>query len=772
MRDTMAFMLKVTGADPDEFSDDEWQNAIDRLQKVVDSGQIRAFTGNEYTQDLAAGNILACEAWSGDVIQLQFDNPDIKFVTPEEGLSLWADNMMVPTLDTDIVGGATEEGTNYGLSATIYMTEMFALLKTCAGQNYIDQRSCFADMGYYNLYSTQPGITNLVNLGDQPTPGVEGRALVKDRNRLLSLHVADALPSNPITPYLQYWLNHKMTAMVEGDYEALDFLLYRDTRPESNITGLPLQYVASGTGFWNSRDSFADTGVSVSMSACSHGEEHHHSDFGALQIYRGDSPNPGDNGWLLIDINLKSTVGNNWDLVAHSADTFATTGNTAGWPQQYFGTPPVIPPPPTGAPTPPALTTPADGALALALPSTFTWTTSSTATSYYIEVATDLSFGNPVFAQTVFTNSVSVSGLAANSVHYWHVSASNSTGTSAFSASFSFTTDSGGITPPPPSGVKLVEDTSGMQIFPTNNWWNMDVSAWPVDSGSASYISVLNAIVSAGNPAGAFHPDWGTVTTTFGIPYIGVDSTQPLVNVVLGAYASESDTGQPGQPPGAPIPTQAHGGAGIVTPGWREENGDNHMLVFDRQRNYLYELYQATWNGSTWGATQMSCFQMNTNNRRPEGWTSCDAAGLAIFPGLVKYDDVHGAGPIRHATRFACKSANGYVYPGSHVGSVSTTPNHHVAGFLPFGARIRLKAAFDIASFVNGFGSMSASNKTALTKLLQSWKTYGLLFADTGSNGFVQGTMDNRWVPGEFNQAFHALRFSNFEVLELGKVGP
>ncbi len=98
MRDTMAFMLKVTGADPDEFTDAEWQVAIDRLQKVVRSGQIRAFTGNEYTQDLAAGNILACEAWSGDVIQLQFDNPDIKFVAPEEGLSLWSDNMLVPNL--------------------------------------------------------------------------------------------------------------------------------------------------------------------------------------------------------------------------------------------------------------------------------------------------------------------------------------------------------------------------------------------------------------------------------------------------------------------------------------------------------------------------------------------------------------------------------------------------------------------------------------------------------------------------------------------------
>lgn len=100
MRDTMAFMLRVVDADPDEFTDEQWSQALDRLSEVVASGQVRSFTGNEYIQDLAAGNIVACEAWSGDVIQAQFDNPDIKFVTPEEGLSLWADNMLVPNKAT------------------------------------------------------------------------------------------------------------------------------------------------------------------------------------------------------------------------------------------------------------------------------------------------------------------------------------------------------------------------------------------------------------------------------------------------------------------------------------------------------------------------------------------------------------------------------------------------------------------------------------------------------------------------------------------------
>lgn len=96
MYDTMIFMLVLAGADPLDFDDDEWSEAIAYLRKVVDSGQVRAFTGNEYLQDLQAGNIVACEAWSGDIIQAQFDNPDIKFVVPQEGLSLWSDNMLVP----------------------------------------------------------------------------------------------------------------------------------------------------------------------------------------------------------------------------------------------------------------------------------------------------------------------------------------------------------------------------------------------------------------------------------------------------------------------------------------------------------------------------------------------------------------------------------------------------------------------------------------------------------------------------------------------------
>ncbi|MBA3781922.1 spermidine/putrescine ABC transporter substrate-binding protein [Nocardioides sp. InS609-2] len=128
MRDTMGFMLRIVGARPQDFTQEQWEKAIEELRKAVAGGQVRAFTGNDYTQDLAAGNILACEAWSGDIIQLQFDNPDIKFVVPEEGLSLWSDNMIIPNQASHQANA--EEWVNY-----YYDPEVAA--KLAAWVNYI-----------------------------------------------------------------------------------------------------------------------------------------------------------------------------------------------------------------------------------------------------------------------------------------------------------------------------------------------------------------------------------------------------------------------------------------------------------------------------------------------------------------------------------------------------------------------------------------------------------------------------------------------------------
>ena len=179
------------------------------------------------------------------------------------------------------------------------------------------------------------------------------------------------------------------------------------------------------------------------------------------------------------------------------------------------------------------------------------------------------------------------------------------------------------------------------------------------------------------------------------------------------------------------------------------------MLIVDADHRLLFE----TWNtrclpaGSaacTWRAGSGAVFPLDSNARRPEGWTSADAAGLAILPGLVRYDEATGAGPIRHAFRVTVRDSNGYVFPASHVaGSNASAP--------PMGARLRLKASKDISGF-----------PAQAQKIFQAMKTYGLIVADNGSDLYVQGTYDTRWDNGVLNPAFSAIKASDFEVLELG----
>lgn len=154
--------------------------------------------------------------------------------------------------------------------------------------------------------------------------------------------------------------------------------------------------------------------------------------------------------------------------------------------------------------------------------------------------------------------------------------------------------------------------------------------------------------------------------------------------------------------------------------------------------------------GSGWAAGSGAIFPLDTNNRRPDGWTSADAAGLAILPGLVRYDEVYGSQPIRHAFRVTVRATNGYVYPGSHnAGSRS--------GALPMGARLRLKASKEISAFPE-----------PLRRIFQAMKTYGLIVADNGSDLYVSGTYDTRWDNDILNPAFAAIKASDFEVVQLG----
>jgi hypothetical protein len=222
-------------------------------------------------------------------------------------------------------------------------------------------------------------------------------------------------------------------------------------------------------------------------------------------------------------------------------------------------------------------------------------------------------------------------------------------------------------------------------------------------------------------------------------------------------YADESDAGAPGRPPGYPIPAEA-----ISQPHWIEGgypgnavvSGDKHLLIVDADHRVLFETWNTRFNTVTqsWEAGSGAVFPLDADLRRPAGWTSADAAGLAILPGLVRYDEVAGPDPIRHAFRVTLRASNGYVYPASHVaGSNASAP--------PFGARLRLKASKDISTF-----------PAAAQKIFQAMKTYGLIVADNGSDLYVQGTYDNRWGNGSLNAAFSAIKASDFEVLQLGWV--
>ena len=242
-----------------------------------------------------------------------------------------------------------------------------------------------------------------------------------------------------------------------------------------------------------------------------------------------------------------------------------------------------------------------------------------------------------------------------------------------------------------------VEGGALPQLFPSDNWWNLDISSAPVDPSSASFISFIGTTRT-------LHPDFGGDVSTgsvevYGFPYAVVDSSVPLRTVQF-QYADESDgvnhtTNQ--SFPFYPIPDEA-----ITQPHWIESgepgdvdlrsSSDRHLLIVDQDHKSLFELYNVFYDGSQWHAGSGALFNLNANDRRPDGWTSADAAGLAILPGLLRYDEVFGTAEIGHAFRVTVRATNGYVYPASHrAGST--------AGALPMGARLRLKASRNLSGF-------------------------------------------------------------------------
>jgi len=280
-------------------------------------------------------------------------------------------------------------------------------------------------------------------------------------------------------------------------------------------------------------------------------------------------------------------------------------------------------------------------------------------------------------------------------------------------------------------GVSL----NGFLPFPSDNLWNKDISAAPVDANSANYISYIGSSVG-------LHPDFGSGLydgSYMGIPYTVVDSSQALIPITYTAYGDESDPGPMPIPLTAPI-------EGYPNPG----TGDRHVLVLDNANCFLYELYSSYTQTASWDAGSGAVWDLLADEQRPYTWTSADAAGLPIFPGLVRYDEV-AAGAINHAIRFTLQNSSaGFTPPASHWAATTSNVNA-----LPMGARLRLKASFDISSF-------SATNQV----ILNAMKKYGLILADNGSSMYISGTPDNRWD----NDDLHNLGLvtaSDFDVIQI-----
>lgn len=276
---------------------------------------------------------------------------------------------------------------------------------------------------------------------------------------------------------------------------------------------------------------------------------------------------------------------------------------------------------------------------------------------------------------------------------------------------------------------------NGFLPFPSDSLWNKDISSAPVDPNSAAIINYIGTTIG-------LHPDFGAGQyngSYMGIPYTVVDSSQPLIPVTYNAYGSESDPGPMPIPLTAPV-------EGYPNPG----NGDRHVLVLDNASCFLYELYGAAPASSNWTAGSGAIWDLLSDEQRPYTWTSADAAGLPIFPGLVRYDEV-AAGAIHHAIRFTLQNSRpAFVPPASHI--ASTTSNANAA---PMGMRLRLKSSVNISSY-------SAANQV----ILNAMKKYGLIMADNGSSMYISGAPDDRWNNSDLH-LLGGITTADFDVIQM-----
>jgi len=282
------------------------------------------------------------------------------------------------------------------------------------------------------------------------------------------------------------------------------------------------------------------------------------------------------------------------------------------------------------------------------------------------------------------------------------------------------------VFPQPPAATG-----TGAASLPDESAWNQDISGAPVDPNSDAYISYINS-----HGGDALHPDFGS-PREYGFPYAVVGKKAKKTKIHFTAYGAESDHGTYRIPRRAPV----EGGNG--------SDGDRHVLVVDRARCHLYELYRAFNKGKRrWNADQATNWDLRSAGLRSDGFTSADAAGLPIFPGLVRYDEV-AAGAIHHAIRVTVDSTqDAWIHPASHCAGDTSS-----ASAPPMGLRLRLKASYDI-------GSIQGPAHVIAVAL----KQYGFIVADNGSNWFFSGTSDRRWPDENLNQ-LKAIPGSAFEVV-------
>jgi hypothetical protein len=291
------------------------------------------------------------------------------------------------------------------------------------------------------------------------------------------------------------------------------------------------------------------------------------------------------------------------------------------------------------------------------------------------------------------------------------------------------------------SGMSVGQGGSlnGFRPFTANNLWNQDISTAPVDQNSDAIINFIGSGIG-------LHPDFGAGPyngSNMGIPYIVVGSGQAPVNINFTAYGDESDPGP------MPVPSNASI-EGDPNPG----NGDRHVLVLDNSTCFLYELYSSYPNtDGSWNAGSAAAWDLTTDEQRPWTWTSADAAGLPIFPGLVRYDEV-AAGNIQHALRFTLQQSQAAVVPpASHWASNSSNPLAP-----PMGMRLRLKSNFDVSAY-----------STNVQVILNALKKYGMIMADNGSSMYISGAPDDRWDNNDLHN-LSQVTSANFEVVQMNPI--